>query len=136
MGCNESTSTCKYRQDDTSCCFYRGEAGNPVLIILQEAGGVEKELGRPATGRTGANLCRLFSRMKESGCSKDTEIFCVWRVTIMNAQTENGCAITEDSSYKDKLGILSDKSIAFCFGENSRGFLKRVCPRISAQSKD
>ncbi|MBQ3340766.1 MAG: hypothetical protein IJG84_02640 [Kiritimatiellae bacterium] len=106
-----------------SCASYSpGIRGNPVLIILQEPGVAEKELGRPATGRTGANICRLFKKMKQHGCVSSTTNnngFCFSNVSIINARTEDGQVIYQDMKYLDGISELKSKRIVLCFGEKA-----------------
>lgn len=98
-----------------------GVRGNPVLIILQEPGVAEKELGRPATGRTGADICRLFKKMTKHGCACATanNVFCFRNVAIINAQTENRQVISQDTKYSKDILELKDKRIVLCFGEKA-----------------
>lgn len=114
---------CPYTSNNTadSASYKPANADNPVLVILQEPGIAEVELGRPATGRTGANICRLFKMMKRYGCGCTTakNVHCYYNVSVINAKTENGRLIYQDSKYLNSLSELKNKRVVYCFGEKA-----------------
>lgn len=108
---------CRERSNGTTKDYSPGKAGNRILVVLQSPGKAEVDLQRPATGHTGANICRLFSFMK-NGCKQGNRFyeqeFCIRNVTIVNST----CA---DFGEID----LTGKQIIFCFGERARNWYRR-----------
>lgn len=106
---------CRERSNDTTKDCSPGKAGNRILVVLQSPGEAEVDLQRPATGHTGANICRLFSFMK-NGCKHGNRFyeheFCIRNVTIVN------------STYADFAAELTGKQIIFCFGMCARNWYR------------
>ena len=102
-----------------------GESGNPILVILQSPGESEEDLRRPATGHTGANLCRLFSFIGK-GCKTQGD-YCLRKITIINSTCDDA-----------QLPDLTEKVTVFCIGEKAvrwyRGHLKKLPAQHSAFS--
>ena len=108
--------SCPLFCEGSNCCFSPGKKGNPVMVILESPGNAEVELNRPAAGRTGANLCRLFKDMQENCCLNSKSHFCIRKVSLLNAKTKHGHVIKLNDRM---LEMMTRKHYVLCFGREA-----------------
>lgn len=75
---------CRYISGNCTCVF---KPGNHIACIFEKPEFVEKYLGRPVAGATGAALCCLFEMIRNAHKDEDiTNDLCVQKVTIANSR--------------------------------------------------
>lgn len=75
---------CRHVSGNCTCVF---KPGNHVACIFEKPEFVEKYLGRPVAGATGAALCCLFEMIRNAHSEEDiAKDLCVQKVTIANSR--------------------------------------------------
>lgn len=72
---------CRHISGNCTCVL---KPGNHIACIFEKPEFVEKYLGRPVAGATGAALCCLFEMIRNAQPNSDTSDLCVQKVTIAN----------------------------------------------------
>lgn len=106
-------AVCNKLNRETECWYQPGADGNDIVAVLKCPGEAEEELGRPVTGRTGANLCRVFHKIKDWS----QKGFCIQEVAVVDVYKDSGCktrVTTQELETK-----IEGKSIILCFGNEA-----------------
>lgn len=106
-------AVCKLINRETECWYQPGVVGNDIVAVLKCPGETEEKLERPVTGRTGANLCRVFHEVKDWRQNG----FCLQEISIVDVFKDSGCKTRV--AIGELEAIIKGKSIVLCFGNEA-----------------
>jgi len=111
--------TLKCTRDNSGDEFVRpGKFRNPVAVLFERPTEAAIELGRALAGRTEANLCRIFERLKfidvtryKKFCSKDVLVWNTYADANKRSKDNGGCP-----AFDLRRQSIKTKRFVFCFG--------------------